>query len=259
MEVLNYFKQIYSGKKALENHISLFAIVGIFITAFLKYTASFGSMLIYEDFFIAVPSTNKELCFYLFICILSLFYLIGYCFKFINRVYYNKETLLPDFTLAPFYTFVGFLPVVLCWNLYYLISCVVGWGCLMFVNQPSVYYLFVAIMLCLIPFFYMMVVAFAKRMKYEKTYFSYKNAFRIMNLTFGRVICLGLQILMLAIVPAFILSEVLTLNLAEKYLQLVTAIKLGTFCISTYLAVILFYVFNIGVVNIMKNNTPDMV
>ena len=61
MEVLNYLKQIYSGKKAIENHISLFSIVGIFIISFLKYTASFGGMLVYDDFFIAVPSTNKVL------------------------------------------------------------------------------------------------------------------------------------------------------------------------------------------------------
>ncbi|MBE7713177.1 MAG: hypothetical protein E7Z87_05485 [Cyanobacteria bacterium SIG26] len=259
MEVLNYLKQIYSGKKAIENHISLFSIVGIFVISFLKYTASFGGMLVYDDFFIAVPSTNKVLGVCLFICIMSLFYLIGYSFKFINQVFFSKETLLPDFTLAPFYMFVRYIPIIFYWSMQYFLICLLGWYILLFVKQISMGYIFAAIMLCIIPFYYMIVVAFSKRIKYESKYFSHLNILKLLNLTFGKVVLLILQIGIMTTIPSIILNKVLALDFPEKYLQLATTIKLGTFCLSSYIGLILFYVFTMGVVNLIKSKTADMV
>lgn len=259
MEVFNILKRIYTGKNALTRHLSLFSLVGVLVIVFLKYTASLGNMFVYNNFFISVPATNIELWCYLFVGILLFFYLIGYGFKFANQVFFSKETLLPDFTLAPFYVFMQYVPMFIIWNIYFLGMILFGWFVLSFFNLSILIYLYFAIILCLIPFCILIFVAYSKKLRFESRFFSTLTLFKVLDKTLGQMISHTLSCIFLAIAPILLVENLLISDSLEKLSALSFAVKLAMLCVDAYILVILLYVFYCGCVSIIQKKFPELV
>ena len=259
MRIFNSIKQIYIGKDVLARHISLFALISIWLIFFLKYTASWGNMLVYNNFFITVPSTNYELWMYLFGGILLFFYLIGYGFKFSNQCFFDKKTLLPDFTLNPFYVFMLYLPMFLVWNSYFIIFAVLGWLLLSIVNISMLFYIYYAIMLCLIPFVVLVFVVFSKKNRYDRKFFKLGTLFYVLEKTLGDMIILFFEYILLVAIPVLMILNVFNAELWENVTELLFALKLAVLCFSAYLLQVLLLIFYRECVLLIKKRMSDLI
>ena len=251
MEIFKYFKQIYGGKNALANHISLLSLAGIFVILFIKYTASWGNLLFYENFYISVPSSNKELWAYLFFSMILGIYFIGYGINIVHNVMYDKSSVLSDITLQPFTAFVKMLPLAVYWFIYYSCICFVGIFVLLKLNSVFIY-LFASIMICVIPFVLILLSRFAKDFSFEKQFFNFFSILKIIEKSLGDVIYLSMGIVTAAILPFFAVYKILTYTMGD-ITNLNLIIKLGALCVGFYLFLIFKYVYLIGLSNIAKN------
>lgn len=252
MEIFRYFKQIYSGKNALANHVSLFSLAGILVILFIKYTASWGNLLFYDNFYISVPSSTKELWAYLFFGMLLLIYFIGYGVNLVNDVMNNKENRLPNITLQPFTFFVKMLPMAVYWIAFYLLICTGGIFALLKLNNSGFIYIFSSVMFCIIPFILILLTQFAKNFEFRKKFFNLFSVFKILEKTLGDVIFLSLGTFALAVIPFFVIYKILAYPVGDEVLNLNLVIKLGALCFVFYLCLIFNYVYFAGLADISK-------
>ncbi len=249
MEVLKQLKQIYLSKNALQNHITLFSIIGLFVLFVCKYTASWANIL-YQDFFIVPPSNAVELWFYLFSLILILIYLTGYGYNFINRVLNDKDFVLPEFTLEPFYIFIKMIPLFIFWGIYYIAAAILGVYVFTSYENFMFSYVYMAIMICLIPFVLMIFAFFAKNFKYDKKFFLLPILGKALDRTLGDIIFLSIQIFIVSLIPVLIIVgvEYCSKFISENLLNL--SIRLCAACLVVYITVILNYLYNIELAKI---------
>lgn len=252
MEIFNYFKQIYSGKNSLANHISLFSLAGIFVILFIKYTASWGNMLVYNNFYMSVPTNNYELWAYLFLGTLLVLYFIGYGLNIIHNVVSDKGAGLSEFTLLPFVLFVKTLPLMLYWIVYYTAIFIAGILFLLKFNNTGFCYIFASVMLCLIPFFIILFADFTRYFRYKKTYFNCFRLFRIVEKSLGEVIYLSIGVFIALAIPSFIIYKILVYPISENMLLGGLVIKLASLCLGLYIFIICNYVYSIGLADITK-------
>ncbi len=252
MGIFRYFKQIYSGKNTLANHISLFSLAGIFVILFIKYTASWGNLLFYDNFCISVPSSTKELWAYLFFGMLLLIYFIGYGVNVVSNVMNNKENGLPNITLQPFTVFVKMLPMAVYWVVFYLLICFGGIFALLKLNNAGFIYIFSSVMFCIIPFILILLTQYAKDFEFRKEFFNLFSVFKILEKTLGDVIFLSLGVFALAAVPFFAIYKILAYPVGDEALNLNLVIKLGALCFGFYLSLIFNYVYLTGLADISK-------
>ena len=126
MEVFKFIKNIYSGEKVLEKHITLFSLTGIMVLLFCCYGASVGNVL-FPNIFIAPPESPLVSTVELFTGLLIFIYLTGYSFDFSNSKFAHIELGIPEFGyLKPFTAFIKILPVFLVWLLYYTAFVAIG-------------------------------------------------------------------------------------------------------------------------------------
>lgn len=252
MEIFRYFKQIYGGKNALANHISLFSLTGIWVILFIKYTASWGNLLFYDKFYISVPSSNTELWAYLFFGMLLLIYFVGYGVNVVNSVMNNKENGLPNLTLQSFTDFVKILPMALYWIIFYLLIFAGGVFALLKLNNPGFIYIFSSVMFCIIPFILILLTQYAKDFEFRKEFFNLFSVFRILEKVLGDVIFLSIGTFVLAVIPFFAIYKILTYPVGDEALILNLVIKLGTLCFGCYLSLIFNYLYLTGLADISK-------
>lgn len=252
MEIFNYFKQIYTGKNALANHISLFSLIGIFVILFIKYTASWGNMLFYNKFYMSVPSNNYELWTYLFLGTLLVLYFIGYGFNIMHNVISDKDFELPDINLFPFISFVKVLPIMLYWVLYYVVVLIAGILALLKLNNIGFCYIFASLIICLIPFAIMLVAKFTKNFRYNKNYFDWFTIFKSIEKTLGDVIFFTIEIFIVGFIFGFLVYRILAYPIDEDMLIGNLVIKLATLCLGGYLFIIFNYVYLFGLADIAK-------
>lgn len=251
MELFRCFKQIYCGKNALAKHISLFSIIGILMIFFIKYTASWGNLFVYNNFYISVPTNDYELWFYLFAGIFIFIYLVGYGLNLMFNLMNDRKPILPEVSLYPLVFFVRTLPLALYWILYYLAVCIAGLFVLYNFKLPEGYYIFASIMICMLPFGLGVFALFSKDNKYSKEYFSALTVFKVFKKTLGEVISFSIGIFAAALFPMFFIYKFLTFS-PENVQTITLALKLFGVCLSGYLFVIFHYVYLIGITNIVK-------
>jgi len=253
MEVLKYLKQLYTGKGALAGHIGIFSLAGIFVILFIKYTAAWGNMILYNNFFISVPSSNYELWLYLFFGILIGMYFIGCGWNIMSNVVNNREILLPELSLSPFCVFVKTIPVVLFWNFIYACVCIAGVFLLRFLKISSFYYIFASVMLCIAPFLLVVISIYTKDFMLRKEIFDIRLFFRALEKTLGRVILFSVEMFILSMVTGICIYKFLTYPLGKDFEIIHFAIKLGGLCTSGYWIIVMIFLYCLGIASITKD------
>ncbi len=251
MKVQKYIKQLFSGRKAMETQICLFSLAGIFVLLFAKYTASWGN-LFYNDFYIAVPSSNLELWFYLFAGIVIAIYFTGFGINLMRTVITRRTFTIPPLTLRPFIYFVKALPYILYLSLSYLIILVGGVLLLLKTEIPGLYYTYASILICMIPFFMMMFIRFLKTMSLSKSNLNLLNIFKIMELTLGDVILWSLNVFIRIAIQVFIYFQLLVWDIPKSFLIPVLPFKLAVVVFGTYISLLFNLVYLTGLADILK-------
>ena len=90
MKAYNDLKEIYTGKRALYNHITFFSLLGIMVIFLNNLFAVWGSSL-YIDLFAVPPSSTMGLWVALLGGFLIAVYLFGYSYQYISRQSEHKE------------------------------------------------------------------------------------------------------------------------------------------------------------------------
>lgn len=256
MEVIRYLKQIYQGKNALSNHITLFSLIGIMFILLSTYFAPWGNIF-FSDFFVNPLSDRFQIYLTLFAGLSIYVYLIGYSFNYVYKSVKNGEYSIPNFTFEPVIVFMKMLPVFIVWKIYYFIVWGVGIYMFLLYDKFALAYIFSSIMICIIPFILMQFVKFAFEFNYKKVFFSPVSLFKNIDKTLGDVIFLSVEIFILAILPVVLVYGMLIAadDVSSRIMK--SALRYGGFCIGFYLLAVLQYVYFIGLAGIVKRNIPD--
>ena len=253
MEAYNYLKQLYSGKRAIFNHITLFSLLGIMVIFLNNLSASWGSSL-YLDLFAIPPSTSFELWIAVVGGFLTAAYLFGYSYQYIHSLFKREECSLLEFDFTPFGTFFKVFPMFFLWQNY--LTLIAMFGCLIILSFDNLILLgiFAGVLILMMPFVHMVLISFCSRFKYIIKYFYIWLIFQYMNKTSENVSSLLLQILLLALVPAVIITALVIGSTYIEHEVYQYAIELIALCFGVYSLAILKYVFSVGLVKIVKEN-----
>lgn len=254
MNVLLYLKNLYAKENSLLNHITLFAMLGIFTVSTMAYLSTIIGN-IYGSFFDFAPTTSVKAYFLLVLALMLLFLFIGYIYSYINNSF-NEKNELPEVSLSAYSAFVKTLPVVISWNIYEAFLFLIG-----FVTIPAttkLFYIYYSILICILPFINLISVAFAKNFKYRPSLFSFITIFRVLNQSLGEIIKLCLQTLLLSIIPAGIIFLMIkySATISPQTLNLIA--KLASLCFATYFIMIIKLVYSQGLVEIVKDKLSDI-
>ena len=251
MEAYNYLKQLYSGKRAIFNHITLFSLLGIMVIFLNNLSASWGSSL-YLDLFAIPPSTSFELWIAVVGGFLTAAYLFGYSYQYIHSLFKREECSLLEFDFTPFGTFFKVFPMFFLWQNY--LTLIAMFGCLIILSFDNLILLgiFAGVLILMMPFVHMVLISFCSRFKYRIKYFYIWLIFQYMNKTAENVSSLLLQILLLALVPAVIITALVIGSTYIEHEVYQYAIELIALCFGVYSLAILKYVFSVGLVKIVK-------
>ncbi len=251
MKTFDYLKQLYSSRNVLQNHISLFSLIGIMVILLNNVLSGLWNKLL-VNFFSVPPSSSLELWLDMFFGFLILIYLFGY--RYINSVLNGGDGSLVEFNLEPFVVILKVFPMIVLWHVYMAIFTAVGTAVLMSVEHVGLYYLFASVVICLTPFLYLILIDFSKDFKYERKYFSPKLIFSFLEKYLGGVIYLFVELFVISLIPAGIISGVL---FSAKFVQVETlklGLQLAALCIGVYFAIILKYVLSRGLAELVKTN-----
>ena len=251
MELIVYLKEIYSGKRAIYNHITLFSLLGIMVIFLNNLFAGFGSSL-YIDLFAVPPTTSFELWFAFFCGFLLLIYLFGYSYEYISSLFKKEDCSLIEFSWIPFKMFFKIFPMFFLWHNYFVLTVIFGSLILITLNNSALLYMFAAFMLCLIPFVYMVLLTFCSRFKYRIKFFYPWLVFQYMDKTLGAVCILFLQILCISIIPAGLIFGIVKCCTYIQNEVYQFALELACLCFGVYFLLIIKYLFSIGLVKIIK-------
>ncbi len=253
MKIFNYLKQLYSGENALSNHISLFSLIGIMVILANNLVSVLWNKLL-VNFFSVPPSSGLELWLDMFFGLLIFIYLLGYRYRYVNSLFNDNNGSLIDFNLEPFVIVLKIFPVIFIWQIYLVLFSVFIGFLLISLENSALYYLAASFVICLMPFVYLIYIDFAKNFKYKLKYFSPKFIFFILGKYLGSVIYLFLELVVLSLIPAGIVTGI---AFGAKYVSSEIAklgLQLFALCTGVYFAIILKYIFTKGIVDIMKSN-----
>lgn len=252
MEAYKYLKELYTGNKAIYNHITLFSLLGIMVIFLNNLAASWGSSL-YIDIFAIPPSTSFELWLAVVGGGVVAIYLFGYSYEYIHSLFKREECSLSDFDLTPFKTFFRVFPMFFLWQNYLILFSIIGFLIIFSFDNIWLLAIFTGIVILLIPFVHLILISFCSRFKYRISFFYPWLIFRYIDKTLGNVFILILQILLLALTPIAIIT---LLVIGSSYIDnevLKFAIELACLCFGIYCTVVLSYVISAGFVKIVKN------
>lgn len=251
MEAYNYLKEIYSGKRAIYNHITLFSLLGIMVIFLNNLSASWGSSL-YIDIFAIPPSSSFELWVALFGGFFTALYLFGYGYQYVNSLFKRDDRSLLEFTFQPFGTFFRVFPMFFLWQNYITLFAVFGTLIILAFNNLVILYVFGAIITMFLPFVHMVLITFSARFKYRVRFFYPWIVLQYFDKTFSDVVCLFLQVLLLALVPIAIITTLVITSMQIEHEVYQYAIELASLCFGVYSFAVLKLVFSAGLVRIIK-------
>lgn len=251
MEVFKYLLQMFNTKSALTRQISLFSLVGIMVICLNNYTSSWTNML-FDNFYITPPANHIYIKVSLFIAFLIFFYLTGYGYKLFGSVSYDGKFSMPEFSLEPFTAFFKMILLFSVWLFYY--AAIISVVCLLLYDYHNImcYYVFYSIMLCLLPFVFIIFTEFAQNFKYEIKYFNVFYLFKILDKCLGDVIFLSLEVLISLIITVVLIYTVFlySLNIKQEIWQF--GVRYFGICLSVYVFTVLNYIYHIGLAKIAK-------
>lgn len=251
MEAYNYLKEIYSGKRAIYNHITLFSLLGIMVIFLNNLSASWGSSL-YIDIFAIPPASSFELWVALLGGFLTALYLFGYSYQYVNSLFKREECSLIEFTFEPFGTFFRVFPMFFLWQNYVTLVAVVGSLIILAFDNLVMLYIFTAIILLFLPFVHMVLINFSSRFKYRLKFFYPWTVLQYFDKTFSSVVYLFSQVLLLALVPITMITCLVLVSMQIEHEVYQYAIELACLCFGIYSFAVLKYVFSVGLVRIIK-------
>lgn len=251
MEAYNYLKEIYTGKRAIYNHITLFSLLGIMVIFLNNLSASWGSSL-YIDLFAIPPSTTFELWIAVVGGFLVAAYLFGYAYQYIHSLFKRDECSLLEFDFVPFGTFFKLFPMFFLWQNYIILISIFGVLLILSFNIHMLLYVFAGIILAILPFVHMILISFCSRFKYRIRFFYIWLVFQYIDKTLGDVCFLFLQVLLLALVPAAVIGALVIGSTYIEHEVYQYGIELASLCLGVYSFAVLKLVFSVGLVRIVK-------
>ncbi|MBD5401592.1 hypothetical protein HDR58_02155 [bacterium] len=248
MEVFNYIKKIYSEKGAFSNHITIFSILGIMAISFNSYLSSvFGN--IYGSFFDFISLNPIQNYLLLVVATMAFIFSLGFMYGFVHNVF-KGEFNLPESSLSAYTIFIRMLPLFLCWSVYLVIFSLLGFSLISITTFW--FYLYFSILICMLPFVNLIYVWFAKDFQYRKLYFSLSTIWKVFYKTLGDVIFLSAKILLLSIIPFVLVYLMFKYSDAVNHQTVKLILKLGALSIGIYFSNIMNYLYNMGLVKIVK-------
>lgn len=251
MEAYNYLKELYSGKRAIFNHITLFSLLGIMVIFLNNLSASWGSSL-YIDLFAIPPSTSFELWIAVVGGFLTAAYLFGYSYQYIHSLFKREDCSLLEFDFTPFGTFFKVFPMFFLWQNYLTLLAMFGTLIILSFNNYVLLSVFAGLLIAIMPFVHMVLISFCSRFKYRIKFFYPWLILHYIDKTLGNVCFLFLQILLLALVPTAIITALVIGSTYIEHEVYQYAIELVALCFGVYSLAILKYVFSVGLVKVVK-------
>lgn len=251
MNVFKYLKILYSGKEALINQVSIFSLVGIMVISLSEYlTYLLGNLS--SSFLGYAPPSHFVLAGYLFVGLMLLIYFIGYSFDVAKFSQIGKFS---EVSLASYKTFVKMFPISIAWVLYLLFATVLGL-CLFQIGSV-LYCIYFAIIICFLPFIQLISVKFSENFNYHKQYFSLVYLLKVIDKAFGKVVLLTLETIALGVLPATVMYFMIKNSNLIKDIYIQLACRLGSICVGVYFAIILIFVYMLGLADISKDKLSD--
>lgn len=249
MNVLNYLKEIYCDKKSLFIQVSLLSLIGIMTISGCEYlTYILGNL--FSAFLGYATGSHYVLSIELFVFLMLLIFFSGYLYNFSNNVF-NKDSKLPDLSLAGYQSFVKMLPVFIVWIIYLMISLII-----LFIGlraESVLFYTYLSIVICILPFINLIWVLYSKDFVLNRKYFSILFLLKVIDKTFLSMVNLVAQTIIVGILPTLIISGIIKYSNTIKHTSFQLGLRLGGICSSVYVLYILFLVFNLGLVKISEN------
>lgn len=255
MNILKNLKSVYFGDGCLFTHLSIFSLLGIMTLALNNVlSSSLGNLM--GGFLGFAPSNKYELFLNFLIGLLILIFFIGYSFNFANYCF-KQNCRLPEVNLDSMSVFVKMLPLFIIWGIYITFLCMLG-GVLIPYTSPF-FYIFYSVIICIIPFIYIIYVIFAQDFVYHSELFNPKFLFKVLDKTFGAVIFLTVQLCLLCILPVVVVNIFFYLAklLHSPYWQL--GLRLLGVCSGVYLFFIVKLLYLSRLSNIIRNKAKDVV
>jgi hypothetical protein len=138
------------------------------------------------------------------------------------------------------------------WQNYVVLTSVVLMLIILAMDNVFLLYILSAIVVMLLPFVQMIIISFCSRYKYRLKFFYPWIIFRYVDKTFSQVVCLFLQILILAILPALLITGGVVASTYITHEVYQYALELACLCLGIYSFAVLKYVFSAGLVRIVK-------
>ena len=251
MKAYEDLKEIYTGKRALYNHITFFSLLGIMVIFLNNLFAVWGSSL-YIDLFAVPPSSTMGLWVALLGGFLIAVYLFGYSYQYIHSLFKREDCSLLEFTFEPFGTFFRVFPMFFLWQNYITLLSIFGTLIILSFRNYILLYVFAALIVAIMPFVQMVLISFSSRFKYRFKFFYPWLILQYINKTLGDVCVLFLQIVLLALVPSVIITMLIIGSTYIEHEVYQYAIELACLCFGIYCLAIFKYVFSVGLVRIVK-------
>ncbi len=253
MEVLNQLKAIYKGENAIQNHITLFSILGIVVILLNNIVAAWGPSSMFFDFFAVAPSSRFELWISLTVCLVLMIYLFGYDCKFVHSRFENMENGLPTMDLAPMTMFFKTFPVFVLWQVYYAFLLVFGAMFILPTKNSTLIYLLSSLLVCSLPFTNLILVRFTSDFRYSKEIMLPSSIFKYIDKCLIPVICVVFGVIVLTIIPGCGVYYVA--NFAHKISSepLRLSVYLADVCVFVYLIAILKFAYLGSFAKIVKS------
>lgn len=254
MDVFKYLISIYSSKDSIYNHITVFSLLGILTISIICYAAYlFGNFL--GDFLGFAPVNHVELFINLFILIMLICYFVGYNFQYVNSMFNEKSSLIEP-SLSAYMTFVKTLPLIIVWGLYFVALLFIG--LFLFPISNVSFHLFFTILLCLIPFIFLILVSFAKDFKYRSDLFNPFILLWVLDKTLGAIIFLTCKVVILSILPVLFVYLLFHYSAFPSNVFLKLGFRIAASCIALYLITMLGYIYSMGLVKISKEKLAKL-
>lgn len=251
METYKYLKELYTGKRAIYNHITLFSLLGIMVIFLNNLSAVFGSSL-YIDLFAIPPSSSFELWVAVLGGCLAAIYLFGYSYQYIHSLFKRDDRSLLEFDFTPFATFFKVFPMFFLWQNYLTLLTILGVLIILAIDNYPLLCIFTGLMVSIMPFVHMVLISFCSRFKYRFKFFYPWIIFQYMDKTLGDVCILFLQTVLLGLVPAAIITMLVIGSTYVENEVYQYGIELACLCFGIYSLAILKYVFSAGLVRAVK-------
>ena len=182
--MINAFKKIYQGQDWLVKNIILLIYAGFTAIYYIEF-AGFEKNQGAVNPFIVMGMLIFNI------------YMGGYMLKFINNNFKNTDTLLPDFNADPLKVFLGALPLIIVWFIYYIIFSIVG-------LIPILGWIFILVVGSFVPFVF---IEYAKNFNSDGL-FSMGKVFSYIKPLFGSFVVLSSKFLILILIVLAILFPI---------------------------------------------------